>query len=309
MTRTLARTAVLLTFALVFTAVSTAAKPPRDRTPPTAPKNLRLTVTGPYSVSLAWDKASDSSSNWWYCVQRDGLGCYRVDPPKTTFSISRLLPNTTFRYSVIAIDAAGNRSASSNTVTYTTPPDTTPPSPAPVLSTTAVYPTRVYLSWTGSTDDISQVWYALEQDGVQVSANQLGYRSATILDLTPATTYTFKVTARDASGNKAESNVLSVTTPAATDATPPSAPTNLRLSSETSAPEIWLDWDASTDDSDPESEILYDVYINGEPEHGAIGGTDTIVYCRATGENRIVLRAVDTSGNVSGPSNEIVFVC
>ena len=103
--------------------------------------------------------------------------------------------------------------------------------------------------------------------------------------------------------------VLPVTRPDVADATPPTTPTNLRLGAGTSSPELWLEWDASTDETDPQSLILYDVYINGVPEHALIGGTDTIVYCRATGENRITLRAVDSSGNVSGNSNEIVFVC
>ena len=112
---------------------------------------------------------------------------------------------------------------------------------------------------------------------------------------------------RDRSGNTAESNVVSVTTPAKTDNVPPTAPTNLRLSSESAVPEIWLDWDQSTDDTDPQSQIMYDVYLNGEPEHAAIGYGETIVYCRGEGPNTIELRAVDTSGNVSAPSNRIVF--
>ena len=49
--------------------------------------------------------------------------------------------------------------------------------------------------------------------------------------------------------------------------------------------------------------------MNGVPEHAAIGYGNTIVYCRGAGPNTIVVRAVDTSGNVSAPSNEIVFNC
>jgi hypothetical protein len=88
---------------------------------------------------------------------------------------------------------------------------------------------------------------------------------------------------------------------------PPTAPTNLRLSSESTAPEIWLDWDQSTDDTDPQSQIMYDVYLNGVPEHAAIGSGSTIVYCRGEGPNTIAIRAVDTSGNVSELSNQLVF--
>jgi len=127
--------ASVLTLALVFSSGAPAAKkppppPPPDTSAPKAPSNLRLTVNGPYSITLAWDASTGGSSNWWYCIQRDGQGCIRVDPPQTTFTFSKLWPGTTFNYSVVALTSAGKRSASSNTVTYTTPADTTAPSAA-----------------------------------------------------------------------------------------------------------------------------------------------------------------------------------
>ena len=305
----------VIALALVFSSGASAKRPqppppppPSDQAP-TAPTNLRLTVNGPYSVTLAWDASSTNSSNWWYCIQRDGLGCIRVDPPQTTFTFSRLWPGTTFNYSVVALTSTGKRSASSNTVSYTTPPDTTAPS-APELSLTGVWPVRVAVAWTRSVDDTGgQVWYTLLVNGVDYGANQIGFQSALVLDRTPSTTYDLQVTVRDYFGNTNQSNVVTVTTPAVTDHTPPTTPTNLRFSPETSPPELWLDWDPSTDDTDPQSLILYDVYINGVPEHALIGGTDTIVYCRDTGENRLTMQAVDSSGNKSGHSNEIVFIC
>jgi hypothetical protein len=298
--------ASVVALSLVFAAAASAWRAPSDRTSPTTPTNLRITATGPNSISLAWNAATDNSSNWWYCVRRDGQGCFRVDPPRTTISFAKLLPSTTFNYSVIAIDANGNRSGSSNTVSYTTPADATPPT-APTLSVNTVWPTRISLSWTQSSDNVSQVWYTLLADGNPYGADQIGYRSATVLDLAPSTTHVFKVTVRDQSGNTAESNTVSVTTPAKTDNVPPTAPTNVRLSSESAVPEIWLDWDQSTDDTDPQSQIMYDVYLNGVPEHAAIGSGETIVYCRGEGPNTIAIRAVDTSGNVSELSNQIVF--
>src|SRR5688500_1822207 len=83
--------------ALVFIAGASAKKPqpppppppPPSEESPTAPTNLRLTVNGPYSITLAWDASKTSSSNWWYCIQRDGQGCIRVDPPQTAFTFSR----------------------------------------------------------------------------------------------------------------------------------------------------------------------------------------------------------------------------
>ena len=293
---------------LTFAVGASTAGAARDRTPPTTPTDLRITATGPNSISLAWNASTDNSGNFWYIVQGCG-GSIRVNPPQTTFTNSRLWPDRTYSCSVYALDAAGNRSGNSNTVTYTTPPDTTPPSPPPELSATAVYPTRISVAWTASVDNVSQVYYTLFVDGSPYFGDLIGYREWTVLDLSPSTTYVFRVTARDAFGNVAESNVLSVTTPAATDTVPPTAPTNLSLSSESAAPEIWLDWNQSTDNVDPQSQITYDVYLDGEPEHAAIGYGETVIYCREEGPTAIVMRAVDTSGNVSAPSNEIVFNC
>jgi chitodextrinase len=111
-------------------ALGIAAAAARDRTPPTTPSSLRITASTASSVSLAWNSSRDNSSNFWYCVQTGGSGCIRVDPPRTTLTRTFSFPNRTFTFSVYAVDAAGNRSANSNTVSFTPAADTTPPSPA-----------------------------------------------------------------------------------------------------------------------------------------------------------------------------------
>ena len=128
----------------------TPASAARDRTPPTTPTALRITATTPTSISLSWNASFDKGT-FWYCVQQNGSGCYRVDPPRTTFTRPSLAPGRTHTFSVYAVDAAGNRSTNSNTVSYTTPPDTTPPSPPPTLSLTSVFPTRISVAWTAGT--------------------------------------------------------------------------------------------------------------------------------------------------------------
>jgi chitodextrinase len=282
----------------------------RDRTPPTTPTNLRITASTETSVTLAWDASHDNSSNFWYCVQRSFGGCVRVNPPQRTMTWPNLPPNTTHSFSVYAIDQAGNRSGNSNSVTYRTPADTTPPAPAPQLTLTSLRPTRVGVAWTGSTDNLSQVYYTLFVNGVPDFSGAIGPRASMLLDRTPQTSYTLKVRAADASGNFVESNTLTVTTPAVTDHVAPTAPTNFTLSSESSPPEIWTDWSQSTDDVDAPADILYDVYFNGVfVEHGILGGGSTITYCRDPGPTVVTLKAVDSSGNVSGPSNEILFDC
>ena len=306
--RNVAWGATLLVAALVVTSVA-AAGPPRDRTPPTKPTNLRITASGPTSVTLAWNPSTDNSSSWWYCVQNGGAGCFRVDPPRTTFTHPKLWPGVTYTFSVVALDSAGNRSPVSNSVTFTTPPDTTPPAPAPVVRATSVLPTRITVAWTQSVDNATQVFYQLFVDGSPSTGPLIGANGTTILYLAPGSTHTFKVVARDAFQNAAESNLLTVTTPPATDTVPPTAPANLRFSSETSPPEAWLDWDRATDNADPHSALMYEVFVNGHLASSGIGNDQDIVYCEGTGPNTLVVRAVDTSGNAGPFSNTIVLDC
>ena len=291
--------------------IAPAAAKPRDKQAPTTPTNLHIAATGPASISLAWNASKDNSTNWWYVVE----GCdraWKVDPPSTTYTNSALPPGQTFTCWVYAIDAAGNRSGNSNTVTYTTPADTNPPS-APVMSVSGVFPTRAFLSWTESVDpEGGWVLYSLFINGSPIYTDVFSAQSYWFLHLTPSTHYMFQVSVRDMSFNTTTSTVT-VTTPAKTESTPPTAPTDLKLGFQSSEGEMWLSWSPSTDDTTPQSQILYDVYLDGELENetdGNVGATNTIAYCRTEdGPTVITLVAVDTSGNVSAPSNAIPFEC
>ena len=305
--RTFSSVGIALACGLLLAAPAAAA---RDRTPPSTPSNLRITATTDTSASLAWDKSTDNSSNFWYCVQTNGGGCIRVNPPQTTITRANLLPNTTHQFSVYAVDAAGNRSANSNTVSHTTPPDVTPPSPQPNLTVTALFPTRVSVAWPTPVDNVSpQVWTSLFVTGNPVFVDRLGPPEATVSNLTPGQTYALQVTIRDASGNVNAGEVLAVTTPAVVDDEPPTAPTDLRVTSQSIDNEIWLRWTESTDNVDAQSDIRYDVYLDGVREFSGQPGGRTIVTCVSEGPTDIFVTAVDTSGNESDRSNTDTFDC
>jgi len=308
--------ALALALSLVLVSAAPAKRPPPPPPPPPppadgggagAPTNLRITSSTDTSISLAWDAAKSGSSTWWYCVVRNDEGCLRIDPPATTLSLTRLWPGRTTTYTVVTVDVNGHRSAPSNSVTHTTPPDTTPPSPAPVVSVQAVYPTRITVSWTLSVDELTQTTHTLFVDGAPVFN---AYVPWTVLYLEPSSTHTFKVTANDYFGNTVESNVVTATTPPKTDNVAPTAPSNLQFSFQTASPELWLTWSPSTDETDSQGLILYETYLNDVlvPD-GNVGGTNTIAYCRDIGPTTVELRAVDTSGNRSGPSNALTFDC
>lgn len=127
--------------------------------------------------------------------------------------------------------------------------DTTAPSvPASLAATPAN--TQATLSWTASTDNVAVVDYLVERcTGAACSTfAEVGTSaSASFLDtgLTVATTYRYRIRARDANTNKsAYSSILDVTT-TATDTQAPSVPTGITGTPYTNW--IQLNWTASTD--------------------------------------------------------------
>jgi hypothetical protein len=135
--------------------------------------------------------------------------------------------------------------------------------------------------------------------------DRLGPPTETLLTLSPETTYTFQVSVRDRVGNTVTGPPPVVTTPAKTDEQAPTAPTGLRADTPDGL-DLELFWNASTDDTDPQAAIRYDVFVDGTL--AAVGlGRRTILSCYSTDPLEIIVRAVDTSGNVSGPSNTVIF--
>ena len=281
---------------------------PGDSAPPTTPTDLRVTDTTRTSITLAWNASTDNSGTFSYVVKQDNLS-WTVNQSQTSYTLTWLSPGRTYTFYVYAVDRALNTSGNSNTVVATTQPDLTPPS-APVLSVPSVSPSQVWLSWTESTDDIwyPGVGYTVYVNGAPATGlNWINHREASLRHLTPATTYTFKVSARDGSGNVTDSNTVSVTTLASSDVVPPSAPRNLRIEIDQGCAEVWLAWDQSTDDVDPQWAIEYEVYVNGVLSPLAVdtGVGRSFAYGTNHGLNSFVVKAVDRTGNTSAASNTV----
>ena len=177
--------ALALVLALAVAGPVTAGKkpapaPPGDKTPPTTPTNLRVTSLSHKSVTLAWDASTDNSGSVTYSVNKDGQG-FTVPQGQTTYTIDWLSPGRTYTFYVVARDSSLNQSPPSNTVSVTTPPDTTPPS-APTLSGSVRGPSQVSLTWTRSTDDLSEfVGYRIFANGVQVTQHVNWYAETQVV--------------------------------------------------------------------------------------------------------------------------------
>lgn len=305
-----AHTAAIALVLIMVLGPSTASAVRQDRTRPTTPGNFRVTAKTAYTVSVAWDPSTDNSGNFNYYLS----GAYGVTSavlPKTATShtFTRLHPGNEYWFFIYARDAAGN-SSDSVSVTTRTLLDTTPPSTAPVVSVTEVGSTYVSLSWTPVQDDSPFLFYQ-----VWVNGSPHGYPgtnlSTTLRLLEPETTYTFNVRARDEGNNWSPlSDPVTVTTlpPNPDDTTPPTTPTDLREEHYAGGDtEIHLWWTQSTDDFDPQSNIRYDVYVNGVLQDILFGSGGMSIVYGEQGENTIEVIASDTAGNASPPATIAIF--
>src|SRR5687768_13863391 len=143
-----------IAIALFLTAVfgASPASAARDRVPPTAPTNLSVTAKTPFSVSLAWNPSSDNSGKLSYVVHASNGQNALLSQATTAFTFTDgLQSRMSYSFYVYAVDAAGNRSKNSNTVSALLPADTTPPT-TPVLAVTDVGATHVSLLWSAQED-------------------------------------------------------------------------------------------------------------------------------------------------------------
>src|SRR5215217_2666269 len=322
-TQTLARliiaTTALALLALLLFSGRTAAAPKADKSAPTTPTNLVVTAVTDNTVSLKWNPSTDNSGKFSYRVKVNSLNNATstlefVGQTQTTYTVQYMVPFYSYSFAVYAVDGSGNRSSDSNLVTADIPGDTVPPS-APVLEATTLGPSQVQLTWSQSTDNLPNncCSYAFSRNGspltqnINAAAAPNGYQSVIVRHLPPGSNNTFTVTAIDYTGrNSSTSNPASAQTWPSSDTTPPSVPTNLHIVSlDTGGGEAWLGWTQSTDNTDAQNNIEYEIYVNGilSPLPVSAGVDFDFVYTlNGLCENTFTVKAVDKTGNTSAAS-------
>ena len=136
-----------------------------DTSPPTAPTNLAASPVSATSIGLSWTASTDDVAVDRYDVYR---GVMKVGSSTTTgYTDTGLQPSTSYSYTVVAVDAAGNPSSPSGHNTPTTGITPLPTTNVTVTPNTTGTPTPVVCS-TGS----------LFIDGSSAWSNETGWSSS-----------------------------------------------------------------------------------------------------------------------------------
>jgi chitodextrinase len=305
-------------------AVSGFAERPRpDRTPPTAPTNVRVTGVAETSVSLAWNPSTDNSGSVRYVIEmvdrHFSFGPFQGT--SATVNDSTLLPpNTAQTLRVRAYDAAYNYSAPSNVVTALTRPDVQAPTTPGNVQVVSATPHTVALRWSPSTDNIG--WPSDVRYRVSMGQTVLGWSTSLngaavpfeLRHLPRGAVLTFDVQAVDRSNNLSVPARITVDLPDSADATPPAAPV-LVSAVDAEYGEAKLTWLAAADDTSAATGIEYEFLVDGrlvlfngrEFAYPVVRGATTgwAPALNAPGTFSFAVRAVDAAGNVSPPSNAI----
>ena len=189
------------------TSVSVTTNAPVDTTPPANVTNLTASNTTATGTTLTWSNPSDSDFNHANVYRNNTLV---GNSTNGSYTDSGLSSSTTYTYKVTSVDTLGNEST--GTTLSVTTADITPPAEVTNLSGTHTE-TTVSLTWINPTT--SDFNHANVYRNSSLLGNSAG-GSYSDSGLVGGTSYTYKVTTVDNSGNESTGLTINITTDAPT---------------------------------------------------------------------------------------------
>ncbi len=173
----------------------------QDTQPPTIPLNLISTSRSINTVSLSWDPSTDNVGVTGYEIYSGATLIGNVN--STSFIVTSLIPSTGYTFTVLAKDAASNKSGLSNPVTISTlsAPDTQAPSAPGNLISGSQTSKSISIQWALSADNVGVVGYDIYNGNSLIASVGSTENSYIILNLQPSTSLNLTVKAKDAAGN------------------------------------------------------------------------------------------------------------
>lgn len=302
MTKRLLRIAIVLAVA-VASAMSALA--PAAAAALSAPERLRVSNVTATQISFHWSQnVSGFVGSFRARIFQNGTQV--ATTPLLNYTASGLVPGATYAFHVVAFDSAGNTSPPSRTITVTTRgPGVIPPGPTE-LRAVNVASARLDLAFEQPDDNWDISFYEVFEGDTRIAVvpSPFSFDDPTLTlfvrELTPEASHTYFARAIRASGASPSSNSVTVSTLSRTDLQAPTVPAGLTARAASYpcfSPR--LTWTQSSDNSDAQSAIDYEILVNGARQYFARGTGTAVIDTVPVGTNTLAIRAVDSSGNAS----------
>ena len=275
---------------------------PPDIQAPSVTGNIKVRAASPTHINISWDQSVDNKKVAGYLLYRNNTRIASTD--KLYYSDEELKPLTTYSYSIISYDEAGNKSKPSTVVSIKTPepPDTKAPGKPGEPEHVTITPEAVELRWDAATDNTGVTGYNIYRNSVLVQTVSKTHCSDT--GLIPSSPYSYFITAFDKAGNESRpSATIRITTPEPPDTEAPSSPGKLKAEA-LSPVQINLEWDKSRDNK---KVITYRVFRNGTAAATVTENTYTDKRLKPATQYEYRVTALDEAGNESRPSATITI--
>lgn len=266
-----------------------------DTEAPQVPGALTTEDITETDFTLKWAASTDNVGVTGYEVYRDGILVTLCTG--TAAEVNNLQAYKIYAITVVAKDAAGNASPTSNPL-YVRTMDTHPPSVPEKLQAGNITDTTLTLRWNPSLDNVGVAAYDVFMNHTRAFTG-----SDTVCnfeDLRASTTYLLQVVARDSAGNASSVSVgLTLTTP---DTRSPSVPQGLTADG-VDRKSFTLRWEPAIDNV---AVVTYYIY----QDDAFVAETyDTMAWISGLNTHtpyRMTIKAADAAGNVSGFSDSLV---
>jgi hypothetical protein len=271
-----------------------------------------VTAITTYTVALAWDPAPANSGDFNYHL----WGAYNFGPtvilPKTatSYTFTGLYPGNYYTFGIYAKKippgTLQHRSLFQMSERF---PTRRRPRRGPAVTVNEVGSNYAALSWTPPQDDWPHFTYEIWANGSLRATTGRDITETILRSLAPATSYSLTVRGRDLGYHWSPfSDPVSITTQLANpdDDTPPTTPFVSAHGFGDGSTEMQIQWAQSTDDFDVQSNIRYDVYVNGVLEEIRFGSSGPVIAYGKFGENTVEVIATDTASNRSAPATTTI---
>ena len=264
---------------------------PPDTAPPSPPAGLSATPIGEAQVAVTWLPSGDDVGVVGYELQQEGAAAIRL--VATSATAGGLHAGARACFTVVALDAAGNRSAPSEPACAITP-DLTPPGAPAELAARAVSDRRIDLRWKAARDNLGVTAYVVVRDGEEIA--ELEGLELDDEGRRPGTKACYVVLACDAAGNRSSPSAPAcATTPDLTPPTPPGEPRAIAHGARS----VEVQWTPAQDDV---GVAAYELLVGGKRVAEVAETLATVKGLSPASEACVQVVARDAAGNRSRPS-------